>query len=200
MLRLHYAPRTISVAVAIVLEELGLDYTPVLVDFSKSEQTGDTYRAVNPKGRVPALETPKGVLTETGAILEYIAPDLVPADPFEAAKMRELMCYLSSTMHINHAHGYRGGRWADDPQAIAEMKRKMPETMAASCAYVAQALPLLAASADGKITLAEACLYVVLTWLPGDGVDIDDYPNLSAFQQKMDARQSIRTVRDMGML
>ncbi|HBB82106.1 MAG TPA: glutathione S-transferase, partial [Sulfitobacter sp.] len=85
MLKLHYAPGTISVAVAIALEEAGLAYEPVKVDFASAEQTAAPYLALNPKGRVPTLVTEAGsALTETGALLDYVAaraPEagLVPA-------------------------------------------------------------------------------------------------------------------------
>ncbi|MBE0413688.1 glutathione S-transferase family protein [Yoonia sp.] len=200
MFKLHYAPRTISIAPAIVLEEAGLPYDPVLVDFSAAEQTKPAYHQINPKGRVPALETPDGVLTETGAILEYIAPDMVPDNALAAARMRELMYYLASTMHVNHAHGARGNRWADDPNAIQDMKRKVPATMAASCDYLEEFLPQLPFwGADGMI-VSDAYLYVVLTWLPGDGVDVSRYPNLAAFQHRMNTRRSVQRVYELGML
>lgn len=196
MLKLHYAPRTISVAVAIALEEAGVDYTPVPVDFANAAQTKPDYHKVNPKGRVPALETSHGILTETGAILEYAAPALVPDDPFAAARMRELMYYLASTMHVNHAHRVRGHRWANEQSSFDDMAAKVPETMAASCAYLEEVLP-----AHGERALvSDAYLYVVLSWLEGDGVDIANYPKLQAFQRWMDGRASVQTARAKGML
>lgn len=200
MLKLHYAPRTISVATAIVLEETGQAYEPVLVDFSVAEQTTPAYHQINPKGRVPALETPDGILTETGAILEYIAPDMVPDDPLAAARMRELMYYLASTMHVNHAHGARGTRWADDPSSLADMKRKMPHTMAASCDYLEDYLPQLPFWGADEMVVSDAYLYVVLTWLPGDGVDVTRYPNIQALQHRMNMRRSVQRIYEMGML
>ncbi|MGJ8556648.1 MAG: glutathione S-transferase N-terminal domain-containing protein, partial [Sulfitobacter geojensis] len=78
MLKLYYFPGTISVAVAVTLQEAGLEYDPVKVDFAAAEQTKPDFLALNPKGRVPALVTDKGtILTETGALLDYIA-DLKP--------------------------------------------------------------------------------------------------------------------------
>ena len=68
---------TIAIAVAIALHEAGLDFEPVRLDFKSGEQTRPTISAINPKGRVPALVTDQGILTETGAILEYIA-DIAP--------------------------------------------------------------------------------------------------------------------------
>jgi len=193
MLKLHYAPHTISVAVAIALEEVRTPYTLILVNFHEAEQTKAPYLAVNPKGRVPALETPDGILTETGALLEYVAPQLVPVDPFSAAKMRELMCYLNGTMHTNHAHGARGLRWVDQEGSLADMKQKVPQTMAASCAHLEATLPNLPFATGTMATVSDAYLYVVLTWLENDGVDINNYPavltfgpNTSSFSSKLD--------------
>lgn len=200
MLKLHYAPRTISVAVAIALEDAGIPYEAIRVDFASSEQTKQPYRQINPKGRVPALETPDGVLSETSAILEYAVPNLVPENPYAAAKMRELMSYLNGTMHPHHAHGVRGERWADQDSSFADMKKKVPERMADCAAYLEDALLSLPFDVGTMEVVSDAYLYVVLTWLPGDGVDITDYPTLATFQHRMNTRPSVQAVYEKGML
>ena len=200
MLKLHYAPRTISVAVAICLEETGTPYEAVRVDFATAEQTKPAYHAVNPKGRVPALETPQGTLTETAAILEYAAPELVPEDAFAVAKMRELMAYLNGTMHPHHAHGLRGERWADEESSYADMKRKVPQRMAECAAHLEEVLADLPFAVGTLEVLSDAYLYVVLSWLPGDGVDIAHYPKLAAFQHQMNTHRSVQAIFEKGML
>lgn len=200
MLKLHYAPRTISVAVAIALEEAGVPYEAIRLDFASGQQTQPVYRQINPKGRVPALETPDGILTETAAILEYATPDLVPENPYAAAKMRELMSYLNGTMHPHHAHAIRGERWADEESSLADMKRKVPQRMAECAAYLEEILPTLPFPA-GKLEVAsDAYLYVVLSWLAGDGVDIAQFPQLAAFQHEMNMHKSVQAVFEKGML
>jgi glutathione S-transferase len=200
MLKLHYAPRTISVAVAIILEECDVPHETIRVDFASSEQRSDDYQRINPKGRVPALETPEGIITETPAILEYIAPQLVPANAYAAAKMRELMSYLNGTMHPHHAHGLRGERWADEASSLADMKRKVPLRMAECAAHLEEYLPSLPFDAGKLAILSDAYLYVVLSWLPGDGVDIAHYPRLAAFQHEMNTHASVQAVFKKGML
>ena len=202
---LHYAPNTISIAVAIALDEAGLEHSRVAVDFKSGEQRQPDYLALNPKGRVPALETPQGVLTETGAIFEYLAsraPDLnlVPADPWAAAQMRSVMYYLASTMHVNHAHKYRGLRWANEDASIADMRAKVPETMAASCAYIENHCALDPFVMGREMTVADPWLFTICTWLEGDGVQITDFPRLAAFYELMQTRPSIAAVRAMGLL
>ncbi len=204
-MQLYYAPRTISVAVAIALEEAGLEYEAIKLDFAGGEQTKPAYKQINPKGRVPALVVDGGILTETGALLDYVAakaPEagLVPADPVMAARMREMMYYLASTMHVNHAHKMRGHRWADKKSSWNDMQGKVALTMTASCTYVSSnglRGPFVLGEA---FSLADAYLYVVCSWLEGDGVDVSAFPKIIAFREAMEARPSVQAVRAAGML
>ena len=93
-MKLYYSPGSCALASHIALAEAGASYEPVRVDFSSGEQQKPDYLAINPKGRVPSLITDDGTLTETPAILLYIAqkyPEagLAPLDnPFALARAR----------------------------------------------------------------------------------------------------------------
>ena len=199
MLKLFAAKHTVSLASALILEELGTEYELCLVDIAARAQREKPYLDINPKGRVPTLVTPNGILTETGAILEYIAPNLMPEDAFTCAKIREFMQYLAATMHVNHAHKLRGKRWADLKESRADMTAKIPQTMSESCAYVETLImgPYIFGS---EITIADAHLFTLSQWLEGDGVDINTYPKLAAFERAFAARPSVATVHAKGLL
>ena len=199
MLKLFAAKHTVSLASALILEELGTEYELCLVDIAARAQREKPYLDINPKGRVPTLVTPDGILTETGAILEYIAPNLMPEDAFPCAKIREFMHYLAATMHVNHAHKLRGKRWADLKESRADMTAKIPQTMSESCAYVETLImgPYIFGS---EITIADAHLFTLSQWLEGDGVDINIYPKLAAFERAFAARPSVAAVRAKGLL
>ncbi len=204
-MQLYYAPGTISIAVAIALQEAGLDYEPIKIDFAAKEQSGAGYAQINPKGRVPALVVDGGILTETGALLEYIADispaaELRPTDPLLLARMREVMFYLASTMHVAHAHKLRGSRWADKTSSYKDMKAKVPQTVRDCCRYIT-ANGLRGPFVLGEqISIADCYLYVVCTWLDGDGVTIDDFPKIKSFMAAMEQRDSVRAVYAAGML
>lgn len=205
MLKLYYASGTIAAAAAITLNEAEVDYSHRRIDFSKGEQRSPDFLAINPKGRVPALDTPNGILTETAAILEYVAAthpeaELVPNDPFLAAQMRSAMTYLASTAHVNHAHGARGSRWADQPASWEDMKQKVQVTMSDSAAYLEEHVMTGPFVLGERFSLADPYLFVLLTWLPGDGVDIGQYPNLAAFRAAMFDRPSVRMALSEGIL
>jgi len=105
MLRLHHAPMACSLASRFALVEADLPHEVVFVRTWKGEHLNDGYRAINPRGKVPALETEKGVITESTAILPFIAdlaPDknLFPTSPFERAQAQSWLSFLSSTLHV----------------------------------------------------------------------------------------------------
>ncbi|MEL7131804.1 MAG: glutathione S-transferase family protein [Pseudomonadota bacterium] len=202
-MKLYYATGTISIAVAIALEEADLPYSTHELDFTAGDQQSPDYAAVNPKGRVPALDVDGTILTETGALLDYIAanaPHLMPTDPVQAAKARSLMYYLASTMHVNHAHKMRGHRWADQQSSWQDMTQKVPETMTASAHFVEDACLTGPFILGDTFTLADPYLFMVCTWLPGDGVDLTPFPKIRVFMDSMEARDSVKTIRSRGML
>lgn len=204
-MQLYYAPGTISVAVAIALEEAGLDYEAVKIDFANKEQLSPAYAQINPKSRVPALAVEGGILTETGALLDYIADvaptaGLRPSDPVLLARMREVMYYLASTMHVNHAHKLRGSRWASKTSSYKDMQAKVPQTMADSCAHLSQYGLRGPFVLGDEVSLADCYLYVVCTWLEGDGVTLADFPKIQSFMTAMEQRDSVRAVYAKDML
>jgi glutathione S-transferase len=126
MMIFYYAPHTCSLASHIALEQAGADYELRRIDFARNEQRSAEFLRVNPKARVPALVTPRGILTETPAILAFIAQSFPAArlapldDPFAFAEVQAFNSYLCSTVHIAHAHRMRGyagrtTRWRSRP-------------------------------------------------------------------------------------
>ncbi|KEJ90367.1 glutathione S-transferase family protein [Sulfitobacter donghicola] len=205
-MNLFYANGTISIAPAIALLEAGIEHDLTRIDFASAGQSQPEYLAINPKGRVPALVLKTGeVLTETGALLDYIAAKsttakLVPQAPETAAHMRSVMYYLASTMHVAHAHKMRGSRWADNEASFADMTAKVPETMAACAAYVESECLKGDYVCGAEFSIADAYLFIVCSWLSGDGVNLDDFPIITAFMNRMEERASVKTMRAKGML
>ncbi len=103
--RLHYAPDNASLVIRLVLEEMGQPYVPALVDRARDAQNGAAYRALNPNGLIPVLETPQGPIFETAAILLWLADthgQLAPAadNPDRAAFLKWLF-FASNTLHAD---------------------------------------------------------------------------------------------------
>ena len=180
MLKLYYAPRTCSLATHIALEDVGANYSTVRISFADNQQRSPDYLKINPKGRVPALVTDRGILTETPAMLAFVAQSFPAAqlapldDPFAFAEVQSFNSYLCSTLHIAHAHRMRGHRWvdADDTAAIAAMQRKVPQSVTAGFEQVEHDMFKGPWVMGERYTICDPYLYTISTWLEGDGVDI----------------------------
>lgn len=198
MIELYYSPESIALASMIALNEAGAEHRLRRVDFRTEEQKRPSYTALNPKACVPTLVTPEGPLTETPAILAWIAQiypqaRLAPADPFGFAKLQEFNSYICSTAHVAHAHRMRGHRWADEPDAWEAMRRKVPQSVGASFAYIdehALAGPWVMGE---QYTVADPYLFTIARWMEADGVDPARFPKVQAHRAKMAERPAVRT-------
>jgi glutathione S-transferase len=198
MLRLYYATGTCALATHIALEETGAPYEAVRLDFAAQAQRSPEYLAVNPKGRVPALVTDSGTITETPGLLLYVAQqfpaaELAPlSDPFALAQVQEFNSYLCATVHVAHAHGRRGSRWADDAAAIEAMKRKVPASMT-ECADLIEGKFLKGPWVMGeRYTICDPYLFTIASWLEGDGVDTSKLPRIIEHRRRMLARPAVQ--------
>jgi glutathione S-transferase len=191
MLTLYSAPRTCALASHIALEQTGAEYRVVRLDFRVNAQREPDYLAINPKGRVPALATSKGVITETPAILAFLAQSfpeagLAPLDDVYAfAKAQSFASYLCSTVHPAYAHRVRGTRWADDPAAIEDMKRKAPQVMS-DCFDLIEGRMLAGPWVLGEVySFCDPYLFTIASWLEGAGLDIARWPKTADHSRRM---------------
>jgi glutathione S-transferase len=199
MFKLYYGPGTCARASHIALEEAGADYTAERLDMKNSQQNSAEYLKINAKGRVPALITDHGTLTETPAILAFIAQSfprarLMPDDGFAFAQAQSFNSYLCSTVHINHAHKMRGPRWATDESSFADMKRKVPQTMAASFALIERDMLKGPWVMGEQYTLCDPYLFTIASWLEGDSVDIAQFPKVADHYRRMSERPAVQKV------
>ncbi|MBT9368711.1 glutathione S-transferase N-terminal domain-containing protein [Rhizobium sp. CSW-27] len=198
MLTLFFSPGACSLAAHIALIDSGLPFALQRLKFAENEQRSADYLKVNPKGRVPALVTEKGTLTETLAILLFIAqmaPDrrLAPLDdPFELARLQGFNSFIATTVHVNHAHGRRATRWADEPTSIEDMKRKVPATMREAYRLIEEDLLAGPWVLGEAYSIADPYLFVMSSWLKGDGVDIAEFPRVADHYRRMQERASVQ--------
>lgn len=202
MLKLFYSPGACSLASHVALEEAGADYEALAVDLKAGEQNRPEYREVNPKGRVPALVTERGVLTESPVILGYVAqthPEakLAPNDDsFAFGDMQAFNLFLATNVHVAYGHAFRPERYAKGEAGIAAVKAKVPEALDEHFAQIEERF------ADGRpfvhgdaYTVSDPYLMVFARWLdrPGMG-DISRYPKLRAHRERIEARDATRKV------
>jgi glutathione S-transferase len=200
MFKLYYAPATCALASHITLAEAGADYATEKIDFKVNQQNSPDYLKINPKGRVPALVTDRGILTETPAMLAYIAQSFPQAglapldDPFAFAQVQSFNSYLCATLHVAHAHKLRGARWATEDSSFADMKRMIPKSVGACFALIERNMLRGPWVMGESYTICDPYLYTVALWLEGDGVDLANLPKVADHRKRMSERPAVQKV------
>lgn len=192
---LYFKPAACSLSARIVLLELGLPFEAVKVDTEAgTTQSGQDYRAVNPKGYVPALEIEPGiVITENPAILQYLADrvpqaGLAPATgTLERVRLQEWLNFTASELHKAF------GPWFTAHPLEGDEKARAHATLARRIGTVEHGL------SDGRafilgdaFTVADAYLFVVLNWAGFIGLDLARWPQVAGFVARVAARPAVR--------
>ena len=200
MLTFYYTPDTIALATHIALETVGAEYRAVRVDFSINGQRSAAYLKINPKGRVPALVTDHGILTETPAMLLYICQSFPEAnlaplnDAFAQAQINSFNSYLCSTVHVAHAHRMRGYRWVDasNRNAIAAMQSHAPRSVG-ECFALMECEMFKGPWVMGvQYTISDMYLFTLAQWCEADGVDISQYPKIAQHRKVMSGIAAVK--------
>jgi glutathione S-transferase len=199
MLTLYYSPGSCARASHITLSETGTLFKAERISFADNQQRSPEFLKINPKGRVPALITDQGILTETPAILIYLAQSfpaakLAPTDPFALAQAQSFNSYLCSTVHVSHAHKFRGARWADDPAAIEAMKLKVTQNMTTGLELIEHDLLKGPWVLGDAYSVCDAYLFTIACWLEGDGVDVTKLPRVMDHHRRMKERPAVQSV------
>jgi glutathione S-transferase len=199
MFTFYYTPHTCSLASHIALKDAGASYELKRIDFSQNEQQSPEYLKINPKARVPALLTARGILTETPAILAFVAQTFPQAalaplnDPFAFAELQAIASYFCSTLHVAHSHRMRGYRWASDGSSFADMQRKVPQSVGA-CYDMIENRMLRGPWVMGQTyTVVDPYLFTIAQWLEDDGVDPRRIPRVIEHRSRMVERANVKT-------
>lgn len=197
MLRLHHSPMACSLASRLALIEAGLPHEVVTVRTWKGEQKSDAYRAINPRGKVPALETDDGILTESTAILPYIAglaPDkelLPPVGTFERAVAQSWLSFLSSTLHASLSQAMFAPSGCDNDAAREAALARVIAAFGEIDAHLTGRAHILHA-----FSVCDLYLLVFATWraAPALAGRLPTFAHIDRFQQTMLARPGLMSV------
>jgi glutathione S-transferase len=199
-MKLYFSTGACSLAPRIVMHELGLAFQSEKVN-GKTKQTasGADFRAINPKGYVPALELDSGeLLTEAAVIMQYLA-DLKPGNTLLAAggmdryRVQEWLHFISTEVHKSYSPLF-------SPLSNDGAKEYANKNLALRYPYIEQQLAGKDYLHGGQFSIADAYLFVINTWAQYVNVDLTPFPNVLAYQARIAARPSVQAaLRDEGL-
>ncbi len=192
-MKLYYANGACSLAVRIIINEIGLQPEFEAVDLkTKRTATGHDFLQINPKGSVPVIITDENeILTENSVIQQYLADthnatQLLPAlGDFKRYRVLEWLNYISTELH-------KGCGPLFHPAIPLELKNDLfKPALKSKLLYVEKNLKNKFLLGD-HFTLADSYLFVILSWLPHFKIDINEWPKLSRYFTELKQRPTIK--------
>ncbi len=191
-MKLYYSPGACSLSPHIVLNEAGIAFDAETVDLgAKKTKSGADYKAINPKGAVPALQLDNGqVLTEGSAIVQYLADQkpatkLAPAaGTMERYRLQEWLNYIASEIH-------KGFSPLFNPKASDDWKQVVKDNLGAKFDYLSKQLQ----GKDylmGAFSVADAYLFTILGWSKYMNIDLAKWPVLAQYMERVGARPAVK--------
>jgi glutathione S-transferase len=192
MPKLYYTPGVCSLSPHIALYEAGLSFTKEKVDLAtKKTETGADFKALNPKGYVPAFQLDDGtMMTEGPAIVLWIASQ-VPAGKLAPAmgtpeyfKVLEWLVFIGTELHKNFGPLFNP---AVNDDAKAAIKERLKLRLSTANELLGKGPYVMGST----FTVADGYLFTVTGWMPKMDLDIAQWPNLAAFRETMLKRPSV---------
>lgn len=192
-MKLYFSPGACSLSPHIILCETGLAFSTEKVNLkTKVTESGADYKAVNPKGSVPALDIGGGVvLTEGPAIVQYLAdqvPDKQLAPAAGSVARYQLMGwlnYISSEVHKAFSPLF-------NPAASEDVKAAASANVRSRFDYLNGVLGKQDYLMGAQFSVADAYLFVILNWTFPTGIGMSDWPALQAFHGRIGARPAVQ--------
>lgn len=188
--------------VAVVLEELGLTYHPIYLDFDKNEQKSPEHIKYNPNGRIPTIIDHKNgdlVLWESCAILAYLVDKYDPEHKISASTEADKAKQLQWLFFQASGQGPYFGQYSwftryhpeKVPSAVERYRKEMERVLGVLDGVLAKQEWLVA----GKPTVADLAF---LQWTTGTFIYVEgndfktQFPAVNAWIEKLNERPSVK--------
>ena len=190
---LYYSPGACSLAPHIVAREAGISLDLVRVDLAtKTTEAGEDYRAINPKGTVPALLLDDGSLLTEGPVISQFIADLAPKaglipplGTLDRYRALEWLNFVATELHKGFGPLWR----KETPDEFRSVVKHM----------IAMKFDFLELQLAGRENLladgfciADAYAFTILSWAPVVGINLADWPGLTTYIGRISARPHVR--------
>ena len=190
MIRLHHCPQTRSMRSLWLLHELGVEFEVVEYPFDKTLRE-EPYRSLNPTGRVPTLEIDGAVLTESGAIAEYLCERFSEAGLGRNTGHAERPAWLN-WIHFAETISQHTAALTQQHIALYDDSMRSPIIMQLEAKRLAKTLATVEAALDGDYLLATFSAADIgvgqAVYMAQHFVDIAPFERLSAWYNRLQSR------------
>jgi glutathione S-transferase len=201
-MKLYYMPGACPLASHIVLEWIGKPYELEIVARDALKQPA--FLALNPLGAVPVLTDGDLTLTQSAAILEYLAElnpqlDLIGQTPRERAETRRWLGFCNADVHRTFALIFGVEYYSSDK---AVQQQLVAKTVSRLVLLYGVANMQLAGKQwlTGKKSIADPYLYVMVRWAKAKKIDLANMADLQSFYARMEADPGVRAaVKAQGL-
>ena len=191
-MKLFHAPGSCSEGILFLLKIIGEPFEIVTIDLKTRAQFSPEYRAVNPKGKVPALQRPDGsLLTEFPAIAWWLAKThpalkLIGTDVEAEVRTLEALDYLVASVHMRGFTLVKATpKFVSSPEAIDQLRTFGMSEVTMHLGRISDMLgdkPYLL----GEFSIADAAAFYLLRWATADGLAVSD--SLLAYFERLNAK------------
>jgi glutathione S-transferase len=197
MYTLYYSPGSVALLVNILLHELDVPFEARRVDLKAKGPETEAYLRMNPKGKVPALATPEGTLTESMALVSYVCDRHDPQDrlrgargSWRRARIDERMATLATEIHPLFNRFFHADAFSDDAAVQAAVKARGTERLQAWFRQEDAALTQAFWSGD-ELSVADCFFVVVARWGRWLAPPANEMPRIRPFYERMLARPAV---------
>lgn len=191
-MKLYYSPAACSLSTHIILREGGYKFDLEKVDLrSKRTAAGKDFTQINPKGYVPVLELDDGQLLTEGPVIQQYLADKKPASglappngTLERYRLQEMLTYINSEIHKQYGPLF-------NPNVTPETKEYQFATLRRRFEFLEKGLGGKQFLLGDKFTVADAYLFVMLSWADNMKLDLSALASLGAYKQRIAARPAV---------
>ena len=195
---LYYYPGACSLSVHAVLEETAHPYEAKRINIHGGENDTPEFRALHPRGLVPVLETPDGILTEAPAILLHLAerhPEaglLPPPATLERTRCYEWLLLGATYPHPAFGAVMRPERLSDSADAVEPVRARGRRELEAALEHVDRRLGGGTWAVGDRYTIADPYLMIFYLWGRYAGLPAGELPAYTAHFERVVARPAVQ--------
>lgn len=200
-LHLYYGPGSCSFVphsiLELVKETCGQEFTSTLINLKNGEQQTPEYKAINPRGQVPALLVDGKLLTQVIAIVSYLdtqfpKAQIFPTDPMGKAQALSILAWMNNTVHPTFTRIFRSERFSADAASVKSMALELFKSYLAEInALCEKNTPYICGK---QLTPADVYAIAFMRWAGIAGIDPSTYPSYQAYAQRITEHPAIKKI------